>query len=138
MRLLKRFIAVLTVLFMLSSVAYAEGTDSVSFLATKEGDNITIVEKEHVPTVDNSDLQVYVVQHNENSTQLLYTGPLGGYDNGKWSDRDFSKVKFLVIFNWEHPEDGGIYIFPASSVTVTTKNPPNRCTAISSAEAYTF
>ena len=112
MNFLKRTLSLITVLLMLSNNVYAEETKSVSFLATKDGDNISVVKSDLTSEVDNSELIVKVVKYVDDVETIVYQGPLGGYDNGLWNFTDFSQIQFMVIFNWEAPDDGGTYIIP--------------------------
>lgn len=114
MKFFKRTISLIIVMLLLSSNTYAEETKSVSFLATKDGDNISVVESDLTSEIDNSNLNVKVVKYVNDVEQIIYQGPLGGYDNGLWNFTDFSQIQFMVIFNWEAPDDGGIYIIPIS------------------------
>ena len=95
MRFLKRTISILTVLLLLSNITYAEETKTLSFLATKDGENISVVESDITSEVDNSELIVKVVKYVNDEEIVIYQGPLGEYDNGLWSFTDFSKIQFI-------------------------------------------
>lgn len=112
MKFLKRTISLITILLLLSSNTYAEETKTLSFLATTDGENISVVESDMTSEIDNSELIVKVVKYVNDEEVVIYQGPLGGYDNGLWNFTDFSKIQFMVIFNWEAPDNGGIYIIP--------------------------
>ena len=116
MKLLKRIMTITLMVSMLSVVVYAEETKTLSFLATTDGENISVVESDITSEVDNSELIVKVVKYVNDEENVIYQGPLGEYDNGLWSFTDFSKIQFMVIFNWEQPDDGGIYIVPVNEV----------------------
>lgn len=118
MNFLKRTMALITVLLLLSSSTYAEETKTLSFLATTDGENISVIESDITSEVDNSNINVKVVKYVNDVEQIIYQGPLGGYDNGVWNFTDFSKIQFMVIFNWEEPDDGGIYIVPINKTVV--------------------
>ena len=34
-------------------------------------------------------------------TSKIYTGPLSGYDNGRWNNVDFSNNEPLLIYDWQ-------------------------------------
>ena len=125
MNFLKHTISLITVLLLLSSNTYAEETKSVSFLATKDGDNISVVESDLTSEIDNSNLNVKVVKYVNDVEQIIYQGPLGGYDNGLWNFTDFSQIQFMVIFNWEQPDDGGIYIVPVNEIAEESSKTPD-------------
>lgn len=118
MNFLKRTMALITVLLLLSSSTYAEETKTLSLLATTDGENISVVESDITSEVDNSNMNVKVVKYVNDVEQIIYQGPLGGYDNGIWNFTDFSKIQFMVIFNWEEPDDGGIYVVPINETVV--------------------
>lgn len=112
MKFIKRVIVLVTVLLMLASNTYAEETKTMTFKATSDGENIGIVEADIRGEVDNSDLQVEVIKQVGSETTVIYTGKLGGYDNGIWNSVDFAEIQFLVIFDWNTMEDEAIYIKP--------------------------
>lgn len=115
---LKRTISLITVLFMLSSYTYAEETKNVSYKATIEDGNVSVVETELTSDVDNSNLQVEVIKQIGEETTVIYTGNLGGYADGIWNTVDFSEIQFLVIFDWNTMEEEAIYIRPISNSEV--------------------
>lgn len=125
MNFLKRTISLITILLLLSSNTYAEETKTLSFLATTDGENISVVESDITSETDNSELIVKVVKYVNDEEVVIYQGPLGGYDNGLWSFTDFSKIQFMVIFNWEQPDDGGIYIVPVNETVEESSKIPN-------------
>lgn len=116
MNFLKRTISLMTVLFMLSSYTYAEETKNVSYKATIEDGNVSVVETELTSDVDNSNLQVEVIKQIGEETAVIYTGNLGGYADGIWNAVDFSEIQFLVIFDWNTMEEEAIYIRPISNL----------------------
>lgn len=118
MNFFKRTMTLITVLLLLSCNTYAEETKTLSLLATTDGENISVVESDITSEVDNSNMNVKVVKYVNDVEQIIYQGPLGGYDNGIWNFTDFSKIQFMVIFNWEEPDDGGIYVVPINETVV--------------------
>ena len=40
----------------------------------------------------------------------IYSGSLDEYENGKWSQLDFSEINTWIIINWNNPEDEPLYI----------------------------
>ena len=115
MKLITKFIAFLTLLMMLSTTIYAEETKDVSFKATIDGDNVSVVETELIGEVDNSQLQVQVIKQIGEQSTVIYTGNLGSYDNGAWNNVDFSDIQFLVLFDWDSMENEAVYIIPMAS-----------------------
>ena len=115
MKIITKVIAFLTLLMMLSTTIYAEETKDVSFKATIDGDNVSVVETELIGEVDNSQLQVQVIKQIGEQSSVIYTGNLGSYDNGVWNNVDFSDIQFLVLFDWDSMENEAVYIIPMAS-----------------------
>lgn len=119
MKFVKKIIALLTALLMLSTITFAEETKNVSFKATIEDGNVSVVETELTSDVDNSNLQVEVIKQFGEETTVIYTGNLGGYADGIWNTVDFSEIQFLVIFDWNTMENEALYIRPIISANNT-------------------
>lgn len=97
---------------MLSVNVFAEDTQVLTYKAHVENNQITVTEDELISDVDNSDLNVRVVKRSGETETLMYTGPLGGYENGVYSFCDFNEIQFIVIFDWDTMENEAIYIIP--------------------------
>ena len=121
MRFMRKIIAMFTALLMLSTITFAEETRNVSFKATIEDGNVSVVETELTSDVDNSNLQVEVIKQIGEETTVIYTGNLGGYAGGIWNTVDFSEIEFLVIFDWNTMEEEAIYIRPIISPETENK-----------------
>ena len=104
MGVLRKIIAIFILIFLISP-AYAEDLSSIN-------EGITIEEIELPATIDNSNMPVKVVKYSNNVEQILYQGLLGGYENGCLSSLDFSGIDFVVMFDWDSLDDGGVYIIP--------------------------
>lgn len=115
MKIITKTIAFLTLLMMLSTTIYANETKNVSFKATMDGENISVEETTLIGNVDNSNLQVKVIKQTGTQSEVIYVGSLGDYDNGIWSNVDFSDIQFLVLFDWNTMENEAVYIIPTAS-----------------------
>lgn len=58
--------------------------------------------------IDNSDLQVKVIQRIGNENEVIFTGRLGDFDEGKWKYVDFNTLDVLTFFNWTSEESFSI------------------------------
>ena len=101
---------------MLSGNVFAEETKNVSYKATIEDGNISVLETELTSDVDNSNLQVEVIKQIGEESSVIYTGALGGYNDGMWNTIDFSEIDFLVVLDWNTMEEEAIYIRPISNL----------------------
>lgn len=121
MKNLKQIIAVFSAVVLLSTNIAAQA-QNVTYKATVDNGNVSVKEDSLVTEIDNSDLVVKVYT-NENGTQnLIYTGALGSYDNGAWSNIDFSEIQFLVIFEWDNMDSEPIYIVPYKNYSAEKTN----------------
>lgn len=115
----KRIISIVLVSFMFTLNVFAEETYNASHrIEIDEEQNVSVEETTLDGEIDNSDLEVKVVKYNGESETVIYTGPLGEYDNGAWSNTEFSDIQFLVVFEWDGAEDDAIYIIPISDESV--------------------
>lgn len=108
----KKIITIFMVLLMFTINASAEGSKDITFKVQADGENIAVTEDEITSDIDNSDLQVKAVRYINNQETVIYSGALGEYDNGAWIHTDFSEIEFLVILDWETPENEAIYVIP--------------------------
>ena len=92
--------------------AELQETGTVSFIVNNTGDAPTITQTNLNGEIDNSNLNVEVIKVVGESQTTIYTGALSGYDDGNWVFVDFSKIGFLVLFEWDSMEDEAIYIIP--------------------------
>ena len=104
MRKIKCLTFIVMALFLFTTVYATDLSNST--------EGITVVEVEQDETIDNSHLLVEVVKFVNEEKQVIYQGPLGSYEGGWLSSMDFSDIDFAVIFDWEHPEESGVYIKP--------------------------
>lgn len=115
----KRIVSIVLVSFMFTLNVFAEETYNASYrIEIDEEQNVSVEETTLDGEIDNSDLEVKVVKYNGESETVIYTGPLGEYDNGAWSSTDFSDIQFLVVFEWDGAENDAIYIIPISDESV--------------------
>lgn len=114
MKLIKNLFMFSLATIMFSSVVSAQASNNVSFKADITSENVLVEKADIFGNVDNSNLQVKVVKQVDDETNVIYTGSLGEYDNGIWSNLDFSDINYTVILNWDTLEDEAIYIIPIS------------------------
>ena len=119
MNKLKRFIAFAAAVCMFTVTAYAE-TKNVTYKVTVENENVSVVEDSLTSDTDYSDLYVNVIKDTNGEQSTIYSGALGGYADGAFSNVDFSEINFMVVFDWNTMEDEAIYIIP--STTQSTLN----------------
>ena len=101
---LKKLFFTTILISLFSTNVYANNlVDTGSINALSEANN-TAVELNH------SDLNVKVIKTIGSTTEVIYTGPLSGYKNGVWNNVDFSKTRFLLVFDWDSEET--VYIVP--------------------------
>lgn len=110
MKMIKKVPLVLSAILLMSTItAFAK---DVTLKVTTDGTNTTAVESNLYGTIDNSDLQVNVVKQIGEETSIIYTGKLGEYEDGAWSNIDFSGIDFLLLFEWESSNNEALYIIP--------------------------
>ena len=97
--------------FLITTV-HASETTSYSYKATIdfETGESTVVEEQLTGEVDYSSLMVKVTKTSSGITSTIYTGTLGEYENGIWSNVDFSDIQGLLVFDWE--SEDSIWITP--------------------------
>ena len=114
---LKRVISIVLVSFMFTLNVFAEETYNASYrINIDEELNVMVEEARLEGEIDNTNIEVQVIKKSGENETVIYTGPLGEYEDGIWSFTDFSKIQFLVMFDWEEPEDEAIYIIPIDKV----------------------
>ena len=121
MKKAKRIIAALSSAMLLSTSIFAQA-QNITFKATVDNENISVAEDNLTTEIDNSDLNVKVYTYANGTQNLIYTGALGSYDNGAWSNIDFSKIQFLVIFEWDNMDSEPIYIVPCENESAAKTN----------------
>lgn len=110
MKMIKKVPLVLSAILLMSTItAFAK---DVTLKVTTGGTNTTAVESNLYGAIDNSDLQVNVVKQIGEETSVIYTGKLGEYEDGAWSNIDFSEIDFLLLFEWESSNNEALYIIP--------------------------
>lgn len=95
-------------------------TTNYSCEYTSNDDSIFFEETDLTSDINHSDLYVNVIKNIGGVSTTIYSGTLGDYENGKYSDVDFSKINVLVVVSWQTMENEAIYIIP--STTQTTLN----------------
>lgn len=111
----KRMVAVCATVGMLWSTVYAQETRDLGYRVKMNEGQVTVTEDDFVSDIDNSNLDVSVVKQQGDTRTTIFTGKLKDYDNGRWVYTDFSEIRFMVVIEWEGPEDEAIYIIPVSS-----------------------
>lgn len=106
MKKLKRITTAILAVYMLSAAAFAEETHTAQFKVNVDNrQNVTVTESSFISEKDNSGLNVNVVKYSGGNKALIYSGVLGGFDNGAWSNMDFSEIQCAVIFNWDNANE---------------------------------
>lgn len=115
-RFRKHIILMLIFSFMCIST-YAKETKSNSYKATIdfETGKSTVVEEPLTGKTDNSSLVVNVTKTSAGIPSKIYTGTLGEYENGIWSNVDFCDIQGLLLFDWETEDT--IWIEPVATST---------------------
>lgn len=114
----KRMIAVCAAVGMLCSTVYAQGTHDLGYRVKMNEEQVTVTEDDFVSDIDNSNLDVSVVKQQGDTRTTIFTGKLKDYDNGRWVYTDFSEIQFMVVMEWEGPEDELIYIIPKKETEI--------------------
>ena len=119
----KRVISIILVSFMFTLNVFAEETYNASYrIDIDKEQGITVEETTLEGEIDNSSLEVTVIKKSGEDETVIYTGPLGEYEDGIWSFTDFSEIQFLVVFYWEGPDNEALYIIPTDKVENNLKN----------------
>lgn len=112
----KRIISIVLVSFMFTLNVFAEETYNANYrIDIDDRQGVTVEESTLEGDIDNSELEVQVIKKSGDDKTIIYTGPLGEYEDGMWSFTDFSEIQFLVLFDWDGPEDEAIYIVPLNA-----------------------
>ena len=108
MRKINKFISLLLILCMMPLTVFAEDTYTPE--ETEQSESVTV--NNAIYDIDNSELNVKVVHNSKDGKEIIFTGKLKDYENGKWIHLDFSQVQFWAIFQWEGQSDESRYIIP--------------------------
>ena len=130
MNRIKRYTMLILLFSFLITTVHASETTSYSYKATIdfETGESTVVEEQLTGAVDYSSLMVKVTRTSSGITSTIYTGTLGGYDNGIWSNVDFSDIQGLLVFDWE--SEDSIWITPvAMNATANSSVEKNNITS---------
>lgn len=121
MKIVKRMISALAALsiFSVSVLASADASSNLSYKITADSEKISVTENKLTDQTDYSDLNVNVIKDINGQQTTIYSGALGGYADGAFSNMDFSEKDFIVIFDWDTTENEAIYIVPVSEKTET-------------------
>ena len=115
MKIMKRIMPVITALTIFSAYVYAEDFKSSDEIVN---DNMISAEENVLTDASNDmDLTVNVIKQNGNTQNIIYTGPLSGYNNGILMNADFSKSQAFIILDWDNPNEM-YYILPQESENV--------------------
>lgn len=117
MNRIKIYITLILIFAFMCPAAYADDTKSYSYKATIdfETGESTVVQEEITGNRDYSSLIVNVTKTSSGVTTKIYTGTLGEYENGIWSNVDFSDIQGLLLFDWETEDT--IWIEPVAAST---------------------
>lgn len=118
---MKRIIAVFISFSMLLISAYSEEYVDCFIemsLDLKTGET-TVIEKDITSEKDFSNLLVTVTEITPDGiASNIYTGPLSGYDNGYWTNVDFSDKKPFLIYDWQTKST--FWIIPSEESNTTS------------------
>lgn len=121
MKKIKRITTTILAVYMLSASAFAEETHTAQFKVNiDEQQNISVTESTLMSEKDNLSLNVNVVKYNGSNKSVIYSGALGGFDNGAWSNMDFSNIQFALIFDWNNENEYYCISPVANTVSYTT------------------
>lgn len=117
MKNLRKAIAVILVLVMTMILAATLLVEAKSLVVgvSVEDKRVSSVDVNLSRDTDNSDLVVKVIKQTGRKTEIIYTGLLGEFESGIWSDIDFDGVQFAAIFDWRILYNQAMYIVPISS-----------------------
>ena len=117
MNRIKIYITLILIFTLMCPAVCANETKSYSYKATIdfETGESTVVEESLTGKVDYSSLVVNVTKTSAGITSKVYTGTLGNYENGIWSNVDFSDIQGLLLFDWE--TEDAIWIEPVATST---------------------
>lgn len=120
MNRIKIYITLILVFSLMCPAAYADDTKSYSYKATidLETGESNVVEDSLTGNTDYSSLMVNVTKTSSGVTTKIYTGTLGEYEDGIWSNVDFSDIQGLLLFDWETEDT--IWIEPVVTNSTTT------------------
>ncbi|MBP3359656.1 MAG: RHS repeat protein [Clostridia bacterium] len=126
MRLVNKIAVFFIVFAILNTNVFAKDTKDVSFKATVENGNAAVEETDIRGSADYSDLEVTVVKKLGEESSVIYTGLLGNFENGIWSNVDFSDINILFVINWETDEAFCIYpaVMPSSDLNGNSQSNP--------------
>ena len=126
MRLVNKIAVFFIVFAILNTNVFAKDTKDVSFKATVENGNTSVEETDIRGSADYSDLEVTVVKKLGEESSVIYTGLLGNFENGIWSNVDFSDINILFVINWETDEAFCIYpaVMPSSDLNGNSQSNP--------------
>lgn len=139
MNVLKKTTFLLLTCMSISAAAVAEEYSSVSYKAVFNGESFALFDNLQQNYIDNSNLYVKVIKQKNGVNTLIYTGLLGGYENGNWNHLDFSEVDYQLIIDWSGAHDEVLCItrvdgYALQSASVQT----NQVTSASLANSESF
>ncbi len=106
MKKIQKIMSALLAIEMMAITAYAGDIDTKT--------QVRDVSTELSQNTGNSELPVNVVKRVGETSTTVYSGPLGGYEEGVWSSIDFSTIGLAIILEWDSNEV--FYITPSSAI----------------------
>lgn len=110
----KRFIVLTICLLLVNS--YAKADDLTYRMNITDGESLLIKEN-LVSEKDYSNMPVNVLKDTNGNLTMIYSGILGGFADGAYKKIDFSKIDYLMVFDWKSMENEAMYIIPTSGQT---------------------
>lgn len=111
------------VAFMLFFVMCAMNVsaEDTTFKLTVGNENVNVEKDTLTGEVDYSNLNVNVIKRVGEEKEIVYSGALSGYKDGKYSDIDFGELQIVIVYNKDNPEDT-VYIVPAEETAAVASS----------------
>lgn len=106
---------IVTVFVLISTTVYSNQIIDKNYDLEVENEQVLMKDHNLITENDNSEVEVKVIKQQGDTRTTIFTGKLKDYDNGRWVHTDFSKIRFMLIFDWNDSEDEVIYIISVSS-----------------------
>ena len=112
MKKLKSTTAMLLAMIVILTNILAQA-QTVTDKSENTDDQVSVSEEQSIDTPSNSDLEIMVYQYENGERNVVYTGALGGYDGGRWSNINFTGIQFFMLWNLSNSDNNEVlYIAP--------------------------
>lgn len=118
MNRLKKIPLLLTLICLCSTAAQAEEAQEkiLNFSSDKQ---ITRTEIDNIKVQDNT-MQIEVSKMIGNTSTVVYTGNVNGYENGLLQNINFNEIDMLIIFDWDSESNEIIFIKTISGQDISS------------------